>query len=293
MLRTLGLFALALCLHGLGNYALHGTFVETGYGTEILRFTTPLGDGLFGLLLSPGRSVVLYAPVTAAGLLGLSRAPRPAKVLCAGAPLLHLLVVARWWSWEGGAAWGPRHLLPVLPLLVAPAALVAAGAVRAAFLAGALINLPGALVSPGSWDGYAERLSPGPGVSWPPAGPVRVATIAALSPIYGHAWLAARNLVGLELPKPWLAAGAMEGEPPPSAALSVSPWLLRRAMGLPPLSPMIPRLLVRSAAGYLARGEAANALPWAREAVGLSPADADATRLLAYAEAQVGRTPDR
>ena len=292
-LPALGVFAAALCLHGLGNRSLYGSLLETGYGEEILRFTTPLGDGLFGLLFSPGRSIFLYAPVAAVGLLGLARASRPAKILCAGAPLVLLFVVARWWSWEGGASWGPRHLLPVLPLLVAPAVLVSAGAVRAAFVAGAFINLPGVLVAPGSWDGYAERLRPPAGASWPAAGPVRVATIPALSPIVGHAWLAARNLAGIELPKAWLEAGTSEGDPPPTAAESVSPWLLRRAMGLPRLSPMIPRLLVRSAAGYLARGEAAKAVPWAREATRLSPADPDAARLLAYAEAQLRAAPNR
>lgn len=170
-LPALGVFAAALCLHGLGNRSLYGSLLETGYGEEILRFTTPLGDGLFGLLFSPGRSIFLYAPVAAVGLLGLARASRPAKILCAGAPLVLLFVVARWWSWEGGASWGPRHLLPVLPLLVAPAVLVSAGAVRAAFVAGAFINLPGVLVAPGSWDGYAERLRPPAGASWPAAGP--------------------------------------------------------------------------------------------------------------------------
>lgn len=293
MLHALGIFTAVLCLHGLGNFALYGSLLETGYGAEILRFTTPLGDGLFGLLLSPGRSIFLYAPVAAVGVLGLSRAPRPAKILCAGTPLLLLVVVARWWSWEGGTAWGPRHLLPVLPLLVAPAALVSARVVRAAFVAGAFVNIPGVLISPGGWDGYAERLRPPAGVSWPAAGPVRVATIPALSPISGHAWLAARNLAGIELPKAWLEAGASEGDPPPTAAESVSPWLVRRAMGLPRLSPMVPRLLVRSAAGYLARGEAAKAVPWAREATRLSPADPDAARLLAYAEAQLRAAPNR
>ena len=292
-LPALGVFAAALCLHGLGNRSLYGSLLETGYGEEILRFTTPLGDGLFGLLFSPGRSIFLYAPVAAVGLLGLARASRPAKILCAGAPLVLLFVVARWWSWEGGASWGPRHLLPVLPLLVAPAVLVSAGAVRAAFVAGAFINLPGVLVAPGSWDGYAERLRPPAGASWPAAGPVRVATIPALSPIVGHAWLAARNLAGIELPKAWLEAGTSEGDPPPTAAESVSPWLLRRAMGLPRLSPMIPHLLVRSAAGYLARGEAAKAVPWAQAATRLSPADPDAARLLAYAEAQLRAAANR
>jgi Flp pilus assembly protein TadD len=64
-------------------------------------------------------------------------------------------------------------------------------------------------------------------------------------------------------------------------------------MRLPPLSPMVPRLLVRSAAGYLARGEAAKAVPWAREAMRLSPADPDAALLLAYAEEQVRGTANR
>ncbi len=288
-LRALGVFGTALCLHAAANRLLYGSFFEAGYGAEILRFTTPVGAGLFGLLFSPGRSLFLYAPVVVAGLAGLRRAPRAAVLLCAGAPLLHLLVVARWWSWEGGTAWGPRHLLPVLPLLAAPAALVTAQAVRAAFLAGAIVNLPGVLVASGSWDGYVELLRPPAGAVWAAAGPVRVSTIPSLAPIVGHAWLAARNVVGVEMRAPWLAGGVTEGAPPPDAAASVSPWLLRRAMSLPPIRPMIPRLLVRSAAGYLARGEASKALPWAREAVRLAPADPDAARLLAYAEAPAGR----
>ncbi len=286
-LRAVGVFVAALGLHAAANRLLYGSFFEAGYGAEMLRFSTPLGVGLFGLLLSPGRGLLLYAPVVLAGLAGLRRAPRAAVLVCFGAPFVHILVVARWWSWEGGTAWGPRHLLPVLPLLVAPAVLVAAEAVRALFVAGALVNLPGVLVASGSWDGYAESLRPPAGVVWPVAGPIRVATIPALSPILGHAWLAARNLAGLDPPRPWLRRGVTEDEPPPDAAASVSPWLLRRGLRLPPVPPMIPRLLVRSAAGYLARGEAARAAPWAREALRLSPADPDAARLLAYAEEQL------
>ncbi len=285
LLPAAGVFTGALCVQGLGNLATYGSLFETGYGSEVLRFTTPLGDGLFGLLLSPGKSVFLYAPVVAVGLLGLERAARPAKILCAVAPLVLLVAVARWWSWEGGTAWGPRHLLPVLPLLAAPAALVSLGVVRAAFAAGMLLNLPGVLISSGSWDDYAERLRPRAGaVSWPSAGPVRVATIPALSPIVGHAWLALRNVGGIELPRMWLEPGGVEGVPPPSAAESISPWFLRRGMRLPAISPVIPRLLVRSAAGYIARGEDALAVPWAREAFRLAPADPDAARLLEYLE---------
>jgi hypothetical protein len=290
-LRAVGVFALGLGLHAAANLALYGSLFETGYGTEALQFTTPLASGLVGLLLRPGRSLFLYAPVVAAGIAGLRRVPRSAAVLCGGASLLHLLLVARWWSWEGGTAWGPRHLLPVLPLLVAPAALVASRAVRILFCAGVVVNLPGVLVSSGSWDGYAESLRPPARAAWAAAGPVRVATIPSLCPWIGHSWLAARNLAGIELPRPWLAGGVTEGDPPPVAAASVSPWLLRRAMSLPPIPPMIPRLLVRSAAGYLTRGDAPRALLWAREAVRLAPRDPDAPRVLAYAEAQAGLRP--
>lgn len=289
-LRAMGILAAALCLHIAANRLLYGSFFEAGYGDEMLRFTTPIGAGLFGLLLSPGRGLLLYAPVVLAGVLGLRVAPRAAVWLCAGVPLLHLIVVARWWSWEGGTAWGPRHLLPVLPLLAAPAALVAAGAVRAAFVAGALVNLPGVLIAPGAWDGYAEALRPPVGVVWPVAGPVRVSTIPALAPVVGHAWLAVRNVAGVELSRPWLTGGVTEGGPPPDAAASVSPRWLRRVLGLPAVSPMVPRLLVRSAAGYLGRGETARALPWLKEAVRLSPGDPDAARLLAWAEGP-GREP--
>ena len=283
-------FCLALCLQGAANRALGGSWLETGYGSEVFRFTTSLGDGLFGLLLSPGRSVFLYAPVAAVGLLGLSRVSLPAAALCGGVPLLHVLVFAQWWSWEGGDAWGPRHLLPVLPLLAAPAVLVGRNTVRAAFLLGALLNLSGVLVSSGTWDAWAERLRPPAGAAWPATGLLRAATVPALSPLVGHAWLGARSVLGLDLRHPLLAADVVDRETPPDRATSVSPWLVRRALGLPAIPPFVPRLLVHSAAGDLARGRNARALRWAREAVRLSPGDVDARRLVEIAAAEVRRS---
>jgi hypothetical protein len=181
----------------------------------------------------------------------------------------------------------------VLPLVVAPAVLVAAGPVRAAFVVGALINLPGVLVSPGSWDAYAESLRPPADAAWPQPGSIRVSTLPLLSPVLGHAWLAARSLVGIETARPWLAGGVEEGGPPPDAAASVSPWLLRRVLGLPSIPPMIPRLLVRCGAGHLARGEESKSLPWLREALRLAPGDPNAMQLLAFAERQSRGAPIR
>ncbi len=292
VLRIVACFGGAVALQLVAN-ALRGNAWDVGYGSFALRFSTPLSTGLAGLLVSPGKGLVFYAPVVLLAAFGWRRLASPARLLLFAVPAAHVLVVARWSWWEGGAAWGPRLLLPVLPLICAPAVHAPRRAAAAALAVGAAVNVLGVLLAPGSWIGYAELLRPPAGASWPAAGPARVSTIPALSPISGHAWLAARNLAGIELPKGWLEAGVVEGAPPPPAGLSVSPWLLRRAMRLPPLSPMIPRLLVRSAAGYLAREEAAKALPWAREATRLSPADPDAARLLAYAEAQVRGAANR
>jgi hypothetical protein len=290
VLKMLGALAAVVALQVAAN-AVRGAGWKAGYGDFALRFSTPLFDGLYGLVLSPGKGVLLYAPLLVAAALGAARLGRPARALLLGAPLVHLLVIARWAWWEGGSAWGPRLLLPVLPLACAAAVLAPRRLAVGSLVLGGLLNAPGILVSAGSWIQYAEALRPPPRVAWPVAGPGRVSTIPSLSPLIGHPWLAARNLAGVTLPEPWLAGGVTEGEPPPTAAASVSPWLLRRALGLPPIPPMIPRLLVRSAAGYLARGEAPKALPWAREAVRLSPADPDAPRVLAYAEAQSGARP--
>jgi hypothetical protein len=292
VLRIVACFGGAVALQLAAN-AVRGNAWDVGYGSFALRFSTPLSTGLVGLLVLPGKGLVFYAPVVLLAAFGWRRLALPARLLLFAVPAAHVLVVARWSWWEGGAAWGPRLLLPVLPLICAPAVHAPRRAAVAALAVGAAVNVLGVLLAPGSWIGYVELLHPPADASWPAAGPVRVSTIPALSPISGHAWLAARNLAGIELPKAWLETGTSEVDPPPTAAESVSPWLLRRAMRLPPLSPMIPRLLVRSAAGYLARGEAAKAVPWAREAMRLSPADPDAARLLAYAEEQVRGTANR
>ncbi len=292
VLRIVSCFGAAIVLQLAAN-ALRGSVWDVGYGGLALRFSTPLATGLVGLLVSPGKGLVFYAPVVVLAAFGWRRLALPARLLLFAIPTAHILVVARWSWWEGGTAWGPRLLLPVLPLVCAPAVHAPRRAVAAAFAVGVAVNVLGVLHAPGAWIGYAELLRPPPGISWPAPGPVRVSTIPTLSPIVGHAWLAARNIAALELRRPWLRHGVVEGEPPPDAAASVSPWLLRRAMGLPPLSPMIPRLLVRSAAGYVARDEPAKALSWAREAARLSPTDPDSARLLAYAEARVRAASNR
>jgi hypothetical protein len=102
------------------------------YGGE--RFNHGVLDGLWRLLVGPNKGLVFYFPLVllsawgAAALLKTRRAAVLPAFLFGSA----LLVAASaWWAWDGTFGWGPRLLLPAVPLLAAAAAL--APAPRAAF----------------------------------------------------------------------------------------------------------------------------------------------------------------
>jgi hypothetical protein len=131
--RTLGTGLVALgaplagafALLGAANLARFGSLIETGYGSEIALFTTPFLEGARGLLLSPGRGLLPYFPLV---LIGLASAPAswrrsPVWSGFTWACLATLVMLyARWHGWDGGWCWGPRFLVPVLPLLALSAA---------------------------------------------------------------------------------------------------------------------------------------------------------------------------
>lgn len=260
------------------NLFRQGSLLEFGYGDEAGLFTTNLLDGLQGLLASPGRSVLLFAPITLGALCVLHRLSLPARLLLVGVPCLHLLVVARWWGWNGGSAWGPRHLLPVLPLLAAPAVLLPGAAAGTLIGLGVLINVSGVLVAPGAWISWVETLQVPLAAGWPPKGSERVSEVPCLIPVRGHLWLLARAS-GSAAPVPCASEGATETVRPPPAAVAVTPLIVRSLAGLPPLAPTIPRVLVRMASGHSARGEQSLALLIAREALRSAPDDPAARAL--------------
>lgn len=125
-----------VCIWGLGllpgvglvlgyNLLRFGTLLSTGYASEARLFTTPLAYGLYGLLFSPGKSLFLYAPpliLALPGALRLWSHARRLLLLLLGLSLAHLLLYAQWGEWAGGGVWGPRFLLPVVPLLLLLAA---------------------------------------------------------------------------------------------------------------------------------------------------------------------------
>lgn len=108
------------------NMLLFGGPFQFGYPTaaegakRLNTFDTPLWKGLYGFLLSPGKSVFIFAPpviVALAGLRRLWKLERGAATVAIALPLLYLFFYARYTQWEGGYCVGPRYLVPSIALL--------------------------------------------------------------------------------------------------------------------------------------------------------------------------------
>lgn len=121
-------------------------------------------EALAGYTVSPGRSLILYSPGLLLALPGAWLLIRQGYWRFPAVLLLTLLVVivsygaGRSFIWWGGASWGPRHLVPLIPVLMvlaAPAvdALLRPGtrafwraAAAALVLVGMIVQLLGTLV---------------------------------------------------------------------------------------------------------------------------------------------------
>ncbi len=84
-------------------------------------FSTPLLEGLMGILVSPGRGLLIYSPVFVVSCVGMVMVWRESghlllKYLCL-APFLSLIVAAKWASWWGGHSYGPRLMADLTPIL--------------------------------------------------------------------------------------------------------------------------------------------------------------------------------
>lgn len=240
------ILALALAALLAYNRARTGSVLRTGYEGDHGYATFPYSGepgfsanllaGLYGNLFSVGRSVFLFSPpallgVVFFGVLWRAR-PRFARLALVAA-LYYLLVWSKWWAWYGGACWGNRTLLPVLPMLM-PA--VAAGWERirdrgfvrpalfaAVLVLGVLVQVPALLVFPA--DHYLKIIGPRYEREY------RIHFVPHASPLAGHTeLLLTRPFADSDLL--WLPSGK-----PTPKALAVPPtgravWLILAGLAL-------------------------------------------------------------
>ncbi len=250
------------------------------YGGE--SFSHPVWDGLWRLLAGPERGLLVFFPATvlavaavvsAAAAVAAARAPgtaaadRPrgeegpgpsSRVALLATPLLAFLALlvpsAAWWAWHGAGGWGPRFLVPAVPLLAPLAALVLdrvpPAAARAFLGLSILLNLPPLLLHPAIVDVYvancrepvpSERLlrtipplarHPAPGG---PAGRFTVSPDNVLATVPS----AAPHVV-----TPWLLRVSLTGDAADRARrLALPPWIEEAPQIVPRYLP-VPPLLV-------------------------------------------------
>ncbi|MCC6848646.1 MAG: hypothetical protein IT294_09105 [Deltaproteobacteria bacterium] len=126
---------------------------------------TPLWEGALGLLVSPGRGLLVYSPVLALAVVGAwrvarGRADRAFLPIVAAAAAI-MVVRFKWFDWWGGYSYGYRPLMdaivPLTVLLIPALAAARPTALRRAAVAAALawsifVQWVGTAYDSGSWD---------------------------------------------------------------------------------------------------------------------------------------------
>lgn len=113
----------SIALIAIANYVRYHSLFDQGYSGE--RFSNPLLLGVYGILLSSGKSIFLFSPPLLLGVWGW-RAFAARTQLRSDAWLFltictaQVLLFAKWWDWSSDDAWGVRFLVPGVLLLCIP-----------------------------------------------------------------------------------------------------------------------------------------------------------------------------
>ena len=118
----LGMMAISVAISLYYNFVRYGSVWTFGYEDE--GFTTPVLEGVYGLFFSFGRGLMVYSFLTMVCLLYFLlnyQKIEPKLRFCLGAFsvsfVFYVLLYCKWGTWSGGYCWGPRYLLPFLPVI--------------------------------------------------------------------------------------------------------------------------------------------------------------------------------
>ena len=150
-----------------------------GYSAKVERHFV---DGLLGILISPGRGLLIYTPVAIFALAAFAPAARQSRgqhrsVVAAATAfsVLHLGLIAVWPEWWGGYCWGPRllteTLAPILVLIAIGLPVIRSRGWQSAFaclaIYGCLVQALGVYCYPkGRWDALPESVDAAPARVW-------------------------------------------------------------------------------------------------------------------------------
>jgi hypothetical protein len=129
-IRRAAVFAFPLVLAGCFvawlNVVRFGNPFESGYGREANQFLPlQLWYTVPQLLGSLDKGIFSFCPILILGLFGwkgFASRYRAEAVLCGGLLVGNLILAGSWHSWVGGWSWGPRLIVPAIPLWLLPAA---------------------------------------------------------------------------------------------------------------------------------------------------------------------------
>lgn len=136
IIKDLSLIALGVLpfylIYNWFNWTRFGNAVSTGYGEfDVLFFLLPpayiIYEGIWSVLLSPGRSFFLYSPILLITFLFWTKLKKPYTPEVVSFIILFLIYIyltavlqggIDYPVWHGESSWGPRYLTPLIPFLM-------------------------------------------------------------------------------------------------------------------------------------------------------------------------------
>jgi len=161
LLQLAGIAVMAFMPQFFHNWIAFGNPLTMGYSLETAEAFAGMSRGLFGftfpslkviylLLLSPERGLFFYMPWTLLGIAGFFHGKRFTAVLKKNPiPLMtvtYVILFSAYYMPTGGWAFGPRHLIPIIPFLAIGLAKFIAISRKHLFIAAVLV-LPSILIA--------------------------------------------------------------------------------------------------------------------------------------------------